>query len=154
MSDPRWREQFDLAFRPSFDAGGRRLIRPRCSALSWERIQIILGKDVAVGVSQLYFDGTFMGPSTGIESGYIASLNLLSAAKFEQESVKMFALIPTYDKDAAAQTLSKEDIEKREMEVHQACIGVIVWMLKMYSKIHKRWDAKVRHQRSKPGSSL
>ena len=75
-----------------------------------------------------------MGRSTGIESGYIASLNLLSAAKFEQESVKMFALIPIHDKDAAAQTLSKEDIKKREMEVHQACIGVRVRMLNMYSK--------------------
>ena len=104
MRDPRWREQFDLAFRPSFDELGRQLIGPPCSALSgssgfsWQRIQTILGKDVAVGVAQLYFDGTFMGASTGIESGYIASLNLRSAAKFQQESVKMFALIPTYDK--------------------------------------------------------
>ena len=98
MLDPRWREQFDLAFRPSFDELGRRLIGPPCSALSWERIQTILGKDVAVGVAQLYFDGTFMGPSTGIESGYISSLNLRSAAKFQQESVKMFALIPTCTK--------------------------------------------------------
>ena len=34
------------------------------SALSWERTQTKLGKDVAVGVYQLYFDGshgTFMG---------------------------------------------------------------------------------------------
>ena len=71
----------------------------------------------------MYFDGTFMAP---VESGYIASLNLLSAAKFQQESVNMFALIPTYDKGAASQTLSKEDNETREMEEHQACIGVIV----------------------------
>ena len=96
--DPRWREQFALVFHPNFDARGRLLIGPPCSTLSWERIQTKLGKDVAVGVSQLYFDGAFMGPSTGIESGYIASLNLRSAAKFQQESVKMFALIPTYDK--------------------------------------------------------
>ena len=81
MRDPRWREQFDLMFCPTFDARGRRLIGPPCSALSWwERIQTI--KDVAVGVSQLYFDGTFMGPSTGIESGYITSFNLRSAVKF------------------------------------------------------------------------
>ena len=94
-----------------------------------------MGKDVAVGVSQLYFDGTFIRPSTGIESGYIASLNLRSAAKFQQESVKMIALIPTYDKDAATQTLSKEDIKKREMEVYQAFIGLIVRMQNMYSKM-------------------
>ena len=47
----------------------------------------------------------------------------------------MFAIIHTYDKDAAAQTLSKEDIKKREMEVHLACTGVIVRMLSMYSKM-------------------
>ena len=78
MRDPRWRKQFDLVFRPSFDARDRRLIGPPCSALSWECIQTnetILGKDVAVGVSQLYFDGTFIGQSTGTESGYLASLN-------------------------------------------------------------------------------
>ena len=76
-----------------------------------------------------------MGPSTGIESEYLASLNLRSAAKDQQESVKMFALIPTCDRDAAAQTLSKEDIKKQETEVHRAYIGVIVTvrMLKMYS---------------------
>ena len=71
MLDPRWRAQFYLEFCPNFDARGRRLIGPPCSALSWERIHTKLGKDVAVGVSQLYFDGTFMGPtrpSTGIES--------------------------------------------------------------------------------------
>ena len=49
----------------------------------------------------------------------------------------MSALIPTIDEDAAAQspqTFSKVDIEKREMKVHQACIGVIVQMLNMYSE--------------------
>ena len=73
-----------------------------------------------------------MGQSTGIESGYIVSLKLRSAARFQQESVKMFAPIPTYDKDAAAQSFSNKDMTKREMEVHQACIGVIVRMLNMY----------------------
>ena len=83
VRDPRWREHFDLASRPSFDARGRLLIGPPCSALSWERVQTILGKNVAVGVSQLYFNCTFMGPSTRIESQYITWLNLRSAAKFQ-----------------------------------------------------------------------
>ena len=41
MSDPRWREQFDLALCPNFDARGILLTRigPPCSALSCERIQ-------------------------------------------------------------------------------------------------------------------
>ena len=152
MRDPRWREQFDLAFRPSFDAGGRRLIGPPCSALSWEHIQTKLGNDIAVSVSQLHFDGTLMGPSTGIESGYLASMNLrlLSSAKFQLESVKMFALIPTYDKDAAAQTLSKEDTKKREMELHQAFIGVIVRMLNMYSLREGRWMFSVQMEMFTP----
>ena len=134
MRDPRWRKLFDLAFRPIFDAQGRRIIGPPCSALNWERIQTILGRDVALGLSQLYFDATFMGPGTGIESGYLASLNLRAAAKFQQESVKMFALIPTYDKNAASKSLSKDEIKKREMDVHQACIGVIVCQLNELSK--------------------
>ena len=37
MHDKRWRGQFDLVFRPNFDAVGRLLIGPPCSALSWER---------------------------------------------------------------------------------------------------------------------
>ena len=57
----------------------------------------------------------------------------------------MFALIPTYDKDAAAQTLSNEDIKKREMEVQQACIGVIVLMLNMYSKRGGEVDIECPH---------
>ena len=58
--------------------------------------------DVLVGMTQLYFDGTFMGATVGLESCYIGSLNLNSGSKFQHASVKMLALIPTYDKDAAA----------------------------------------------------
>ena len=53
MLNPRWLEQFNLAFRPSFDARGRQLIGPSCYALSWERIQPTLGKEIAFGFSQL-----------------------------------------------------------------------------------------------------
>jgi hypothetical protein len=45
----------------------------------------------------------------------------------------MLALIPHYNKDAAAKCLSPQQIKKREMEVHQACVGVIVCELKIYS---------------------
>ena len=45
----------------------------------------------------------------------------------------MLALLPTYDQDAAAKHLSPQQIKKREMEVHQACIGVIVCELNKHS---------------------
>ena len=88
---------FKEIIRSGFNARGRLLIGLPCSALSWEQIQNKLGKDIAVGILHLYFDGTFLGPSIGIESGYITSLKLQLIAKFQQESVNMFALIPTYE---------------------------------------------------------
>ena len=45
----------------------------------------------------------------------------------------MLALITTYDKDAAAKHLSLQQIKKREREVHQACIVVIVSKLNKHS---------------------
>ena len=45
----------------------------------------------------------------------------------------MLALLPQYNKDAAAKRLSPHQIKKREMEVHQACVGVIVRELNKYS---------------------
>ena len=50
---------------------------------------------------------------------YTSSLNLNAKAKFQNATVKMLALIPTYDKTAASKRLTKEDIKQREMEVHQ-----------------------------------
>ena len=89
--------------------------------------------DVPVGITQLYFDGTFMGASIGLEACYLGSLNLNSGSKFQHAAVKMLALLPTYDKDAAAKTLTQQQFKKREMDVHQACIGVIVRELNKFS---------------------
>ena len=91
-----------------------------------------LGTDVQVEMTQLCFDGTFMGATVGLESCYIGLLNLNSDSKFQHASAK-FALLPTYDKDAAAKHLSPQQIKKREMELHQACIGVIVRELNKHS---------------------
>jgi hypothetical protein len=133
MREPRWKDQFDLVARAIFDHRGKRLIGTPCSALNWERIQKMLGFDVAVGLAQMYFDGTFMGATVGVETGYVGSLNLSAAAKSQHAAVKLYALLPTYDKDAAAKHLSPQQIKKREMDVHQACIGVIVRDLNKYS---------------------
>ena len=133
MRNPRWKDQSDLVASAIFYLCCRSLIGPQCSALNWEHIQQKLGMDVPVGMTQLYFDGTFMGATVGLESCYIGSLNLNAGSKFQHASVKMFALLPTYDKDAAAKHLSPQQIKKREMEVHQACIGVIVRELNKHS---------------------
>ena len=45
----------------------------------------------------------------------------------------MLALLPYYNKDSAAKCLSPQQIKKRDMEVHQACVGVIVRELNKYS---------------------
>ena len=63
------------------------------------------------------------------------SLNLRSNAKFRHGSVKLFALLSQYNKDAAYTYLSPQQIKKREMEVHQACIGVMVRELNKYSYV-------------------
>ena len=109
MRDPRWNDQFYLVARAIFDQSGHRLIGPPCSALNWERIQQKSGMDVAVGMAQLYFDGTFMGATVGFESCYVGSLNLNSGSKFQNASVKMFALLPTYDR--AAKHLSQSSAQ-------------------------------------------
>ena len=57
--------------------------------------------DVQVGMTQLYFNGTFMGASVGLEACYLGWLNLNSGSKFQHASVNMLALLPTYNKDAA-----------------------------------------------------
>ena len=59
MRNPEWKDQFDLTFRPIFDAEGGRLIGPPSSGFWWERIQKKLPPGAAVGVTQLYFDETF-----------------------------------------------------------------------------------------------
>ena len=76
-----------------------------------------------------------MGASFGLESAYLGSLNLDAAAKFQHAAVKMFALLATYDKDAAAKYLSPQQIKKQDMEMHQTCIGVIVIKLNKYSNV-------------------
>ena len=82
--------------------------------------------DAPVEMPQLYFDGTFMGASVGLEGCY-------AAAKFQHAFVKMLALLPKYGKDAADKRLTPQEIKKREMDVHQACIGVVVRELNKYS---------------------
>ena len=108
MRNPRWKDQSDLVASAIFYLCCRSLIGPQCSALNWEHIHQKLGMDVPVRMRQLYFDGTFMGATVGLESCYIGSLNLNAGSKFQHESVKMFALLPTYDKDAAAKHLSPQ----------------------------------------------
>lgn len=134
MSESRWKHDFDLVFRAMFDDLANRIIGPPCSALHWEHIQKILGPSVPVGCTQLYTDETFMGDNMGIESVYSASLNLNAKAKFQNSTVKLLALIPTYDREAASKRLTKEDLKRREMEVHQGCIGVLVRELNKYSR--------------------
>ena len=71
MRDPRWKDQFDFVSRAIFDhdSSGLRLIGPLCSALNWERIQQLLGMDVPVEMTLLYFDCTFMGANVGLTQG-------------------------------------------------------------------------------------
>ena len=83
MRDSRWKDHFDLVARAIFDNHGSRLIGPPCSALTRERIQQKLGMDVSVGMTQLYFDGTFMGASVGLEACYLGSMNLNSGSEFQ-----------------------------------------------------------------------
>ena len=73
----------------NFNNPGRHLIGPPCSTLNWEHIQQLLGMDVTEGMTQLYFDGTFMGANVGLESCYTGLLNLNSDSKFQHASVKM-----------------------------------------------------------------
>ena len=58
---------------------------------------------VPVGTTQFHFDETFQGANVGIEAMYTSSLNLNAKAKFQNATVKMLALIPTYDKNAASE---------------------------------------------------
>ena len=50
---------------------------------------------------------------------YTSSLNLNAKAKFQNATVKLLALIPTYDKNTTTRRLTKEDIKYRELEVLQ-----------------------------------
>ena len=74
MRDPRWKDHFDLVARALFDNVGNSLIGLLCSALNWGHLQQQLGLEVAIGVTQLYFDGTFMGARVGLDSVYLGSL--------------------------------------------------------------------------------
>jgi len=133
MRNPQWKNHFDLVARAIFDAMGERLIGPACSALHWERIQSKLQPDGAVGAVQAYFDETFMGQNQGMNMGYITSVNLRQDAHFQSSSVKLFALIPTYDAKAADQSMSEEDIKRREMELLHACIAIFIRDMNKYS---------------------
>jgi hypothetical protein len=136
MQSPQWKDQFDLTFRAIFDAEGGRLIGPPSSAMWWERIQKKLPPGAAVGVTQLYFDETFQKQNQGIDTGSMASMNLGLGARYQPGSIQMFCLLPTYKKDAAAGAgLNQEQIKKREMEIHQACIGIWVRDMNKYSSL-------------------
>lgn len=140
VRDPRWKHDFDLVFRAIFDDLDNRMIGPPCSALHWEHIQQILGPTIPVGCTQLFTDETFMLANMGVDAVYSASLNLNAKAKFQNSTVKLLALMPTYDRAAASQRLTKEDIKRREMEVHQGCIGVLVRELNKYSCVDGKVD--------------
>jgi len=136
MRNPEWKDQFDLTFRPIFDAEGRRLIGPPSSGFWWERVQKKLPDGAAVGVTQLYFDETFQKQNQGIDTGSMASMNLGLGARCKPGSIKMFCLLPKYNKDAAAGAgLSPDQIKKREMDIHQACIGILVRDMNKYSSV-------------------
>ena len=68
MRNREWQDQFDLTFKPIFDAEGGRLIGPPSSSLWFERIQTKLLPGAAVGVTQLYFDATFQKQNQGIDT--------------------------------------------------------------------------------------
>jgi hypothetical protein len=90
----------------------------------------------AVGVTQLYFDETFQRQNQGIDTGSMASMNMGLGARCKPGSIKMFCLLPTYNKDAAIGAgLNPDQIKKREMDVHQACIGVLVRDMNKYSSL-------------------
>jgi hypothetical protein len=58
VRDPRWKEDFDLVFRPIFDDLGNRPIWPPYSSLLWEHMQKFVGMDAPMGCSRLCFDCT------------------------------------------------------------------------------------------------
>jgi len=88
----------------------------------------------AVSVTQLYFDETFQKQNQGVDTGSLASMNLGQGARCQTRSIKMLCLLPTYDKDAAAAAgLNLEQIKVRSMQVHQACVGVLVREMNKYS---------------------
>ena len=141
MRNREWQDQFDLTFKPIFDAEGGRLIGPPSSSLWFERIQTKLLPGAAVGVTQLYFDATFQKQNQGIDTGSMASMNMGLGARCKPGSIKMFCLLPTYNKDAAAGAgLNPDQIKKREMDVHQACVGVWVRDLNQYSSLGSEVD--------------
>ena len=132
--DRQFKGQFDLTFRPIFDKKGKRWIGQPSSASWWERIQKKLGPGAAVGVTQLYFDETFQKQNQGVDTGSLASMNLGQGARCQTRSIKMLCLLPTYNKDAAAAAgLNAEQIKVRSMQVHQACVGVLVRDMNKYS---------------------
>ena len=53
----------------------------------------------AVGVTQLYFDETCQKQNQGIDTGAMASMNMGLGARCKPGSIKMFCLLPTYNKD-------------------------------------------------------
>ena len=133
MRNTQWKLQFELSFRALFDELGNRLIGPPYTALWWERIQGKMSPGDAIGATQLYFDETFMDRTQGIGAGYLTSANLNAEARMQPGSIQLFALVPSYDVDAAGKHLTKAQIKERVMEVHQAGIGVIVRQLNLVS---------------------
>jgi hypothetical protein len=112
MRKPQWNHQFQLSFRALFDELGNRLIGPPHTALWWERIQKKMAPDDAIGVTQLYFDETFIDRTQGIGAGYLASANFNAEARMHPGSIQLFALVPSYDVDAAGKHLTKEQIKE------------------------------------------
>ena len=81
LRNPRWRDDFDLVVRAIFNNIRNFLTGKPCSALNGMATQQ-LGWDIAVRMTQLYFDDTFIGASVGLESAYLGSLNFDAETRF------------------------------------------------------------------------
>ena len=89
MRNTQWKLQFELSFWALFDELGNRLIGPPYTALWWERMQGKMSPDDAIGVTQLYFDDTFIDRTQGIGAGYLASVNLNAEARMQASSCSL-----------------------------------------------------------------
>ena len=62
-------------------------------------------------------------------------VNLRQDTHFQRASVKVFALIPTYNAKAADQSITAEDIKWRVMELLHSCIAIFVADMNRYSSV-------------------
>ena len=65
----------------------------------------------------------------------MTSMNLGQDDRFQIESIKLYALIPKYDADAADKDSGVAHIQKRAMEVNHAAIAAMVCDMNQYSSL-------------------